>query len=201
MDYIELSKKDVASNSILLAKKVQAEWKKPDAVVFIARGAFLIGNAMADYYNAPLLEIHASRKASKLKTLISPLLSFIPSALKKRLREMEVKSGYHSKHVSREIRFNKDKWSTLSNINYILVVDDSVDTGNTVLAAKSAINEFFPNAEVKIAAFNCFTFSVAEVDFVLWEDTMLNGPWSNDSKENAQADIEYNTARINGVFI
>jgi hypoxanthine phosphoribosyltransferase len=203
VDYFELSKKGVERNSLLLAKQVVDSWKKLDIVVFIAKGAYPIGRVISAQLNKPLLEIHASRKTSKIKKLVSPFLAIIPYGIKRRLREMEVRSGYHSHHSEREVWFNEKSWELHSGANRILVVDDSVDTGSTIVAVKAAIKSFFPHAEIKVAALNCFSFcsSDAQPDFVLWNDTMLNGPWSNDSKENKEFVLEYEMAKKKKVFM
>jgi len=200
VDYIELSGKDVERDSLILANMAAESWGRPDAVVFVARGAFKIGHTMAQHFQVPLLEIQASRKSGKIKTLISPFLFLIPAGIKKKLRSAEVGSDYHKRNADRDVRFNRAAWDELPNINRILLTDDSVDTGNTVLAAKKALQEFFPGAEIKIAALNYFSFSQIRPDFFLRTDTMLNGPWSRDSEENKQFAKEYLHAKKEGTL-
>ena len=187
MDYIELSLKNVEEKSKELAKKISLEYN-PDVVVFISRGAYQIGKVMANYYNVPLLEIFAKRKVGKLKKFISPFLKIIPKGLKKFLREKEFNSNIHVSRNERNVFFDEEKWKEYKNKKNILLVDDSVDTGNTIFQVKNVIEQYFDGAEVVVAALNVFSKSenIIKIDYCLWKETMLNGPWSNDSIENKE---------------
>jgi hypoxanthine phosphoribosyltransferase len=203
MDYFELSRNGVVNNSLLLADQIVSEWGRPDIVVFISKGAYTIGETIAKQFERPLLEIHASRKANKLKKLLSPLLVLIPLGIKIRLREMEILFGYHGNHDDRDVWFEKSAWEQYLDANKILVVDDSVDTGSTIKSVKSAIRDFSPNSDIRVAALNCFSFCAedARPDFVLWHDTILNGPWSKDSRGNKQFLSEYEVAKREKMFV
>ena len=53
-----------------------------------------------------------------------------------------------------------------------------------VQKAKEAIENYFVDANVKTAALNIMDKSFCSIDYCLYENTMLKGPWSNDSKEH-----------------
>lgn len=203
MDYLELLKRDVEKNSLLLAKQVADYWGNPDVIIFIAKGAYLIGNTIAQYFDKPLLGIHASRKANILKKLLSNIFSIIPYKIKVQMRKLEIKSSYHKQHVERNVWFDKVAWKKYSHMKRVLIVDDSVDTGNTIKAVIANINRFMPDAVLRTASLNYFSFCMKEAkpDFFIWVDTMLNGPWSNDSKENKQFLTEYEIARKEKRFL
>lgn len=185
MNYIELSLEDVKNKSINLAEIIQEEYK-PEVIIFISKGAFQIGHVLSDYFNIPLLEIFAKRKVGKLKKIISPILKIIPKKLKKYLREKEVKSNIHESNTERNVFFDEKEWVKYIKNKRVLIVDDSVDTGNTILQVKLKVEEYFKNADVRIAVFNIFDKSrdVVNVNYTIYKNTMLNGPWSSDSKYN-----------------
>jgi len=185
MNYQELLIKDLEEVDKKLYEKLRKSYDY-DCVIFIARGAYLIGKDFANFNSVPLLEIYASRKGGKLKKIISPFLVLIPEKLKVFLRRKEMNSNVHAKNPDRDIKFDSVEWEEYKNCKRILIVDDSVDTGYSILAVKNAISEFFKNAEVKVAVLNYFEKAkdVCVPDYYLYENTMIKGPWSNDSKEN-----------------
>lgn len=115
------------------------------------------------------------------------------SIWQKKLREKEVNSNIHEKNSDRSVSFNKILWSKYKNCKKILIVDDSVDTGYSLLYVKKAVENEFKNSEVRLATLNCFKKSsnIIKTNYYIYEDTMLKGPWSNDSKENKKYLEEY----------
>ena len=194
MDYIELSSEDVESKTIELYNVILSSNYKFDLVIFVAKGSYTIGKKLSELGNCPLLEIKATRKGNKLKKIISPFLKIIPKKIKMYLRNKEVKSNVHDKNADRNVIYDVDLWSKYKNCKNIILVDDSVDTGYSIKSCKNEIEKFFNNSDVKVAAFNFFTKStkVIKVDYIIFKDTMMNGPWSNDSKYHNAFIKEYN---------
>lgn len=85
MDSVVLSLKSLREESLELAKCIEVEFK-PDLVVYIARGGYLIGKEISDYFHVPCIGIHAEREAGKLKDFISPLLRLLPKGSMKLIR-------------------------------------------------------------------------------------------------------------------
>lgn len=183
MDYIELSIEDVKEKSIDLAKNIKEDYI-PDVVIFIAKGAYPIGYEISNFFSVPLLEIFAKRKVGKMKKYIVPFLKWIPKKIKKTLRKKEVTMNVHEKNTQRDICFDETKWKKYKNAEKILIVDDSSDTGNTIMQVKKCVEQYFMDASVKIATFNIFLKSqeLVKIDYHIYENTMICGPWSNDSK-------------------
>jgi hypoxanthine phosphoribosyltransferase len=154
-----------------------------ELVIFIARGSYLIGKYLSELNDVPLLEIYATRKGGKFKKIIKPLLKIIPKKILIKLRKKEMKSSYHEINNDRQISFDEKKYSEYKSKKKILLVDDSIDSGNTMKLAKQAIEQYFDNADVKIAVFNVMSKATIKVDYYLYRDMMICGPWSNDSKE------------------
>lgn len=192
MNYQELSIKNLNEINKELYKKINKKYKY-DCVIFVAKGAFLIGKSLSELADVPLLEIYATRKGGKLKKLVNPVLKVLPEKLKMYLRSKEMKSNVHAKDPNRQINYNSDIWNKYKKCKKILLVDDSIDTGYSALLAKNTIANYFRKSEVKVAVINLFdqAKAVYEPDFYMYENTMFKGPWSNDSKENKRFIKEY----------
>ncbi len=192
MNYIELSIKSLRKEVEKLYNRIKKDYEY-DCVIFIAKGAYLIGKDLAYCQNVPLLEIFATRKGNSFKKILRPMLKIIPKKIKKALREKEAHSSYHQEHSERFVSFDESIWKLYQNSKRILLVDDSVDTGNTIQSVYEKIKEYFPNSEIKIACLNVFKESKCKcnIDYYLYENCLLNGPWSNDSKEYGYFYKEY----------
>lgn len=200
MNSIELSIKDTEEISRQLAVNIAKDFK-PDIVVFIARGSYIIGNTISKYFGVPLVEIFAVRRGNKLKDALSPFLKLIPSKIKKCLRKRELKSTIHQKNPDRKVYLGSDS-SQLKNADNILIVDDSVDTGNTAKQVYRFIIDNFGDKNVKFACLNVFDGSekVFKVDYSLYKNYVLIGPWSKDSKFYNEFIKRYNLAKQKGEF-
>jgi len=183
VNYLELSIENVKENSKKLYKKIIKNYDY-DLVIFIAKGSYLIGQELATLNNADLLEIFATREGGKLKKLIKPLFKFIPKKILIKLREKEMKSDFHEQKSDRKVSFDKEIYSKYKNKKNILLVDDSIDSGNSIILTKEEIQNFFPKANIKVAVFNVMKKATIKADYTLYKDMMICGPWSNDSKEN-----------------
>lgn len=186
MNYQELSIKNLSETNKKLFDKVYKKYKF-DLVIFVAKGAYLIGKDFAEMAgNVPLIEINATRKGGKLKKLLMPILVMLPESLKVYLRSKEMKSDIHTKDPNRDIGYNEEEWEKHLKAKKIIIVDDSIDTGYSALLVKNAVANYFKKSEVKVASLNLFDRAkeVYTPDYHLYENTMIKGPWSNDSKEH-----------------
>ncbi len=185
MNYQELLIKDLKETDKKLYSKLNKEYKY-DLVIFIAKGSYLIGKDFSDFNTCPLLEVTASRSGGKLKKILRPLLNLIPNKLKIYLRKKEMNSSVHSSNSNRNISFDENIWKKYKKCRKILLVDDSIDTGHSVLSAKLEIEKYFNNSEIKVAVLNYFEKAkdIFVPDYYLYKNTIIKGPWSNDSKEN-----------------
>lgn len=73
----------------------------------------------------------------------------------------------------------------LKDFKNILIVDDSVDTGMSMIAVINKIKELNPNAVLKTAALNILANSEenVKIDFYIWKNIIMRTPMSKDSKE------------------
>lgn len=192
----EIRISDVENLALQLSEKIAP----PDLVVFVATGAFSLGQALARLYNVPVCEIKAARSGNSIKSMLTPLLKLLPKGLKLWLRKKEQNSGFHSNNSAREVQFNPPVLER--EIKSILLVDDAVDTGYTILACKNELKKRYPQASVEVAALTVFDMSkqLVQVEYCLYENVILMGPWSNDSKEHVQFVKAYRRAKNNGEF-
>lgn len=200
MELLELSKGNLREKNKQLYEIVIKEYNY-DLVVFIAKGSYLIGKDLADLNNVPLVEVFATRKGGKFKKIFSPFMKIMPKGLKNILRKKEFNSNYHERNNERNISFDENIWKKYKESKKILLVDDSVDTGYSIKYAKEKIEDFFSSAIVKVAAINYFKKSkkIVDTNFYLYEEKMLLGPWSNDSKENKEYLREYDEWHVKEV--
>ncbi|MGP6148701.1 phosphoribosyltransferase [Priestia flexa] len=192
MQYLDLSIKEVRKLSLKLAKEIKTKGYEPDVVIYIKSGGYMIGDEIAKYFNIPSVGVRIFRKGNAVKKKLTNLLGFLPHRLKLILRTLELKSGFHKKESKREIFVDSN------NVMYgkrILIVDDSVDTGNTILKMMDFLSKNHPhNYELKVAALNVFSMSkeLLETDYFVYQDAVIIYPWSTDSKEYKEFLIEAN---------
>jgi len=156
-----------------------------DLVIFVAKGGYLLGKYMADFNHCEFVSVSATRKGNKMKNSFRFILKRIPKNILKKLRALEVHMGIHQKNEERKISFNEEEYQKFKTIvKRILIIDDSIDTGNTAVLVIKTIQDFFPQAEVRFAALNVMKKSQIYPDYYLFQDVLVKGPWSSDSKEN-----------------
>lgn len=185
MESIELSLESSKAESKRLAEKICKEYKY-DLVIFIAKGSYTIGKELADFNKCKLIEIKATRQGNSIKEKLKKVLNILPKKIKKVLRNIEFNSNIHEKIVERKISYDEQIWQQYTECKKIILVDDSVDTGHSMKQCKEVVEQYFKNSEIKLAALNVFSKSekVVNVNYYLYKDKLLEGPWSNDSKEN-----------------
>jgi hypoxanthine phosphoribosyltransferase len=198
-ELMELDINDVRKLSLQLAQKVT---ETPDLVAFVAKGAYLIGLTTAEYFHAPLIEVEAVRSGNRLKKILRPMLTVLPAGVKVWLRNKEINSGIHAQNTERCVAINDPKRLIGENFRSILLVDDSVDTGNTILAVEDALQKAFPQAQILTAAFFVReeSKSLVTIDYSLYGDTVFSAPWSNDSRYKKEFMAEYSMMKDKGVF-
>lgn len=181
MDYIELSKENVVEEAKKLANDIKKNFN-PDVIIFVAKGAFYIGDEISKNLKVPLIEIYATRNGGKIKNKIQPILMLLPRRIKKKLRELEIKIGIHKTKETRKIELENKYLEKIKEYKNVVLVDDSVDTGNTINQILKFLENY--NLNIKVAAINVFSDSkkLVKIDYYNYTDKLINGPWSGDSK-------------------
>ena len=182
MEYIELSLEKVKEKTIELNEIIKKNKYDYDIVIFIAKGSYPIAKKLSEINKVPLLEISATRKGGKLKKMLKPFMRIVPQGILIKLRKKEMNSTYHETNKDRNVSFLVENYENYKHKKKILLVDDSVDSGYSIIEVKKVLEKFFKNSEIKVAVFNTMNKSIIKPDFTLYKDTMICGPWSNDSK-------------------
>ncbi|WP_102399825.1 phosphoribosyltransferase [Haloimpatiens massiliensis] len=183
MKHLNLSIENVEKDSLKLAQKIQKDNFKPDCIVYIKSGGYLVAKVIADYFNTNLTGFRISREGNSIKTKLSLILRIIPTSFKNLLREIEFKSGIHKKRSKRLVT---EVDNDLVQGQNILLIDDSIDTGHTIITALDFLKKFCgDNINIKVAALNKFKLSeeLVTTDYYIYEDCIIIYPWSRDSKE------------------
>jgi hypoxanthine phosphoribosyltransferase len=200
MDCVMLSLKSLREESLKLAKTIEKDYT-PDIVIYIARGGYLIGKEISDYFNVPCVGIHAERRGGGVKEIISPVLRIIPLFIRRMLREFELKSNVHKVEKKRNIFWDQKNLSIVKNngkIKNILLVDDSVDTGYSMLQVKDKIYGDLGAVVIRTAAINVWSKSakVCETNYCNYKNFIIMTPMSKDSKEYPEFEKLYNNRKI-----
>lgn len=186
MEFIEYSLEGLRDESVRLAETVERGGYRPDCVAYLARGGWLIGEAVAEYFGAPLIELSAHRSGDVAKERGASLLSRLPRPVRKALREWEIKrrlSGDSGETQRKSVRLT-DRYDVPAGAQRILLVDDSADTGESLAEALEVLGDSFPSSEQRIAVINVFERAQRSVpiDWWLHKDTMMSLPSSKDNR-------------------
>ena len=185
MNYTELSLEKLKEISIEAAEKIASE-RKIDLMVYIAKAGFPIAFYMNEVFQCQLLGIGAQRKGNKIKQLLAPVISFMPRFVRDMLISVELKSKVHKKDIERHVEFHESvKKIDPKLIDTILVVDDSVDTGHSMVEVVKKVKEKFTGTEVVSYSLNVWKQSeeLFKTDYLSYIDTVIRAPMSKDSKE------------------
>lgn len=185
MDCIDLSIKSLDAKCRELANFIVKDFS-PEIVIYVAKGGYLIGKSIAEELDVPLIAVGAERKGNSLKEICVPILCMLPRNICNLLRRLEIKSNIHDENIERKVEFLDDiDVYKINNIKKILIVDDSVDTGNSLKTVKKVVQSAFYSSEIRIAALNVMSQSKGNicVDYSIYEDVMLRTPMSKDSRE------------------
>ena len=113
----------------------------------------------------------------------------LPVKVKNFLRLIEYKSGLHKKHSARNVTLSVNMTDAeRAAVKKILIIDDSVDTGASMLSVYNAVRDAFPASEIYTYALNVFTESekLIKIDFFTIRDSIIRTPMSKDSQEHGE---------------
>lgn len=169
------SKAEVEADCRLWAEEIGKEYK-PDLIVFIAKSGFLFAKPMAEYYGCPMVDIRVSRPGNDGKDLIKRIIPRLPQWLLAALLKSKVNYGYQEKNKERNIvlseSFNNLCWE---RYHKVLIVDDSTDTGWSLIAAKKEIAKKAMACDIRTASYCVLDYSKSRVsvDFYRHENTIV----------------------------
>lgn len=185
MKYTELSLKKLKEISITEATTINKNFPV-DLIIYVARAGFPIALYMNEIFNVQLLGIGAQRKGNSFKSKLGPLVAFFPHFVRNLLITIELKTKVHKRDAERNVEFHKSINELLiDRYKNILIVDDSVDTGNSMKLVYEVVQSKFPEAIIKTYSLNVWDESktVFLTDYYSYENTVIRAPMSKDSKE------------------
>jgi hypoxanthine phosphoribosyltransferase len=183
MKYQEIRLKELPAITKNLFTQIENDGFLPDSIISIDRGGRLLGFQLSEVLKVPQYFVSAHRRVPLVKKLAKKFLPLIPQTLRKYLREKELQVNNRL-----EPRFVDSSMVPLGIGGNILCVDDSLDTGATLKEAIENISLSHHGIEqIKIAVINTTNRTrIIEPDYVVYTDTILCFPWSDDSIEKKE---------------
>lgn len=168
-----------------LAGLVAASGFEPQLIVGIRRGGEYVACEMRPCFSrAALGFVGLQRPSTSRKRMFGKVLGRLPRPLLDRLRIIEayVLAGRH-RSVSDLPPFQLP--SSLTGLGQIrvLLVDDAVDSGTTMLRVAEALRCGNPEIELRTAAITVTTAApLTRPDYAIYDDrTLIRFPWSMDA--------------------
>lgn len=148
----------------------------PDLVVFLAKSGFIFGKVLSDVFGCPLVDIRVSRVGNSGKDAIAKAIPWIPWPVLSRVLKSKHMYAFNDNNNEREVEVS-ERFQAInySEIKRILVVDDSVDTGWSALAALNVVKDVAPECEIKIASYCTIDARQlkVKVDFSRYHNTII----------------------------
>lgn len=182
MKVIQLN--DISWITDSLVSQINASGFEPDVIVYVERAGRLIGVPIAQKMGKPCISVTARRKGSNLKTKAAFALRWLPRRTKEVLRHLEIRLGVHQNYSEREVEIQ----APLSRYSRVLIVDDSIDTGSTIVSTIKRLEEDgIWRDNIRIAAITTASLKYMKPiilpDYSIYRDEILQYPWSSDSHE------------------
>ena len=195
MELLEFSLASFRDESLRLAKMVEETGYEPDCVAYLAKGAWQIGEACAEYFEVPMIELTAHRSGESVKSGTRSILQALPKGLRRMLREAELRKrleGADGAAQKKTMRLT-GRFALPEGAKRVLLVDDAADTGSSLIAAKELLASLLPGCEVRTAVIASFgpARDAEAVDVSLHENVLLCSPMSKDNKDYSLAVSAY----------
>lgn len=183
---VDVSLAELKNYSQKLVSKITKSGYTPDHILYVERAGLFVGYEMKKIYDCTISGVYASRGGGSLKSTIKIILRYLPRSVTHLLRKFEAKSQIHNFKKSRNVYIEKIYPPKAQSI---LIVDDAIDTGSTLLHVLNFLeNKGYNRNCIKIAVITATQNNpVCKADFSLFHKVLFAFPWSYDSKEYDQA--------------
>lgn len=178
---------------------VKSKNRTVDLVVSVETGGRFVGEKFVEFYNPgmPNFVVKRQRKGTKTKqkySIFSRMIGIMPDVAHNLLRVVE----HHARQFFYERKNRRPRISNVEIVNdisgsvneesMILIIDDAVDSGSTLLDVISFVKQRYPNSEIQTCAITItFKNPIVKVDYHIYKDTLVKFPWSMDSKHERGA--------------
>lgn len=186
---------DFNKECLLLGHDIFADYD-PDVIIGVLNGGGYVGRQIVQVSpkETTYVEVKIQRDGTtkKEKGLIHRILQSLPYSVLNILRilesiVLEYKSKKNNTKRKGTIKLPDNVVSFLSDVDHkkVLLVDDAIDSGATLLLIKQYLMSKFENIDVKIAVITITTkqpLVVADY-YRYYNRTLIRFPWSNDIKK------------------
>lgn len=184
MRVISLNSTDFQALCQKLAEKISADNFKPDCIVGIRNGGAYVAHEMSKVFpETKLIEVSVSRPTHKQKNnrWVKSIFRFLPVWLLDALRMAESCVAQHRSTTRRDACI---VIPCSVNAQRILVIDDAIDTGATLLLVINALRERFPDADIRSAVLTITTPAPClKSNYFLFNNrTLIRFPWAIDAR-------------------
>lgn len=170
---------------------------KYDVILGIRRGGSIVCDAFCRHFPKSAFDIRCDvslqRPSTKRKSAaFGKLLRFLPYPVLNLLRiaeakMLELRSNNRQPPALPDARLPHGLKAVLENEEHpkILIIDDAIDSGNTLYAVKTTLMNLNPLAQVKVAVITVTSdHTRVKEDFTLYHNrTLIRFPWSSDYKK------------------
>ncbi len=184
MKVVTLNREEFERATQRLFLEIMATELWPDVIVGIAHGGEEVADSLSQYFpDSRICIVKCCRPVSRNKKLLSPILRYLPSKVNILLRQIESRLNTMRPDDSRTLEKGiEDSMSILYDVPKVLVVDDAVDSGQTLKTVVDEVRRVWPGARIWTAAMTVTTeHPVVKPNIVLYkEPTLIRFPWSAD---------------------
>lgn len=198
----EKSRSEIEADCRIWAEEIGREYK-PDLIVFIAKSGFLFAKPIAEFFNCPMADISVSRPGNSGKDTIKKWIPRVPQWLLFLLLKSKAMYGYQEKNNKREVKLS-ERFKKLNGKQYkkILIVDDSTDTGWSLLTVRNEIKKNVASDDIRTASYCVIDLSKNRVDveYSRYRNTIVVTATSRYSKEYGEFMNELTVWQNGGVL-
>lgn len=196
MKVLTLSQEDLHAHTHALTQQIMQKEMKINLLIGIATGGVFISRPLHEIlkkngWNGQYAEIKLSRPSTNLKKKwkFKSLLTKLPYAILDILRILEVslfeslKSKNYDSTKESTISLPTSLINSIKKADSLLLIDDAIDTGTTILAIKHVIKDLNPNIDIKIGVLTVtHKAPYIQPDYTLYRGVLLRCPWAEDYK-------------------
>lgn len=168
-----------------LATQIKVSGKYPTYIISVREGGAYLGDLLRQHFpEVPYEAVQLQRSLGVKKNNLSQwLIKKLPRKVCNWLRmlEMQLRDRKSVSASMQDIRIEDLKVTPVLG-KRILLVDDAIDSGATILAVRKIIKQYCPEADINIAVFTVTsTHPACQADFCLYHNrTLCRFPWSID---------------------
>lgn len=193
MRVLTLDEDDFSKVCIQLGGQVREDSWQPDLIIGVATGGIYVADNIRNnvFPSLPLAYVKCQRPSTKLKTEsgFKNILKKLPNGVNNILRLLE--SFFHENLnrfnrniVKRELFLDDETRILIENSRNILLVDDAIDSGETIRTIVDELTTINMNLTVKVAVIT-ITWNKPSIrpDFYIYNKVLIRFPWSLDAKK------------------